>query len=867
METRAVTSRKAPVILTPDQRLRVFVSSTLQELAEERLAAKEAITSLCLAPVLFELGARPHPPRHLYRAYLEQSDVFVGIYWQRYGWVAPGEIMSGLEDEYLLSGEKPKLIYIKMPAPEREPGLKALLERIQDDDCASYKYFSSADELKELLGNDLALVLSERFEMTQLSELVIPEPRSNLPTPPTPLVGREREVASVKDLLLDEGVRLLTLYGTGGIGKSRLALELAHAVQEHFADGVYFVSLAAIREAKLVLDTIAQALGLKVAGPSALEGLKAFLRDKHLLLVLDNFEQVIAAAPAISELLMTAPRLKVMVTSREMLHLSGEHIYPVPPLSLFNDRAFALIDAVNESEAVQLFVTRAQAVKRDFALTADNALVIAEICHRLEGLPLAIELAAARIKLLSPQALLNRLEHRLEFLKGGARDLPSRQQTLKNTIDWSYQLLTETEQALFIRLGVFVGGSSLEAIEVLCQEACGDVVEGLTSLLDKSLINEQETEDEPRFFMLETLREYALEKLEESGQGETLRRLHADYFRDYAEEQCPHLRGPEQQTLLRRLERDHNNIRAVMSWALERGELEHIARISWALWVVWWVNAHISEGHRWLQEALAIRRQRPLSLKKEYQVKLLTVAAIMALWQGALELLFPLLDEALSLCQELGDKQVEAYALLALGTAATSQGELDRGHEALEKSVALFHAVNDTWGSFNATNALGRNIARQGKYEQASAVLEEILRLTRQGGDPLSLALVLNTLAAITLRQNDTARAEPLLNESLTMSQQVGYLEGIAWSLEGQAVAAALQQQPTRSVRLMAASEVLREIIQFPAWFDTTSYMEELKQSLRAALGEEMFVAAWAEGRTMRLEEAVSYALSDATTA
>jgi predicted ATPase len=486
------------VIRTPDQRLRVFVSSTLRELAAEREAARDAVTGLRLVPVMFELGARPYPPRPVYRAYLAQSQVFVGIYWQSYGWVAPGEEVSGLEDEYRLSAGLPRLVYVKSPAPDREPRLAELLARIRDEGGVSYQHFADPAELRRLVGNDLAVLLSERFEMSRAHEVAVGEvPLAGaLPAPATPLLGREREAAAVEDLVVREGARLVTLTGPGGVGKSRLAVEAARRLGPGFADGTRFVELASVSSADLVAAAVATGLGLTTTGDKLITDLQSYLRTRRLLLVLDNFEQVVGAAPLLADLLGAAPGVVVLVTSRVVLRLSGEHEFPVPPLPVPPAESSPGPEELQRYASVGLFLQRAHAAAPGFELTGGNAEAVAEICRRLDGLPLAIELAAARVRLLPPPALLARLDHRFSLLTGGARDLPERQRTLRNTLDWSYGLLSASEQALFARLGVFASPFSLTAAQAVGADspdqglatAPGPVLDALGSLVDSSLV-------------------------------------------------------------------------------------------------------------------------------------------------------------------------------------------------------------------------------------------------------------------------------------------------------------------------------------------------------------------------------------------
>src|SRR6516164_370288 len=455
------------VIRTPDQRLRVFVSSTLGELATERRAVSRAISALRLTPVLFELGARPHPPREVYRAYLAQSDVFIGLYWQRYGQLGPGMQVSGLEDEFELARDLPRLLYVKAPAPDREPRLGDLLERIARQ--ASYRPFHTPAELGRLVRDDLAVLLSERFaarpRAAESPSSAAPRGPRPLPVGTTSLIGREQAIGEVADMLTARpGGRLVTLTGPGGVGKTRLALAVGARLQGRFGAGMVFVPLAAVTDPQLVLPGISRALGADLTGAgSPLQALAEQLGDDTWLVILDNLEQVVEVARDLSELLTRCPGVTIVATSRTVLGLQAEREYPVPPLPLPADPAVVPLEELESSPAVALFVDRARAVRPGFALTEDNAAAVAEICRRLEGLPLAIELAAARTRLLDPDALLGRLAKSLDALGTGAVDLPERQRTLRATVEWSVGLLEDAERSLLETAAVFVDGWTVEA--------------------------------------------------------------------------------------------------------------------------------------------------------------------------------------------------------------------------------------------------------------------------------------------------------------------------------------------------------------------------------------------------------------------
>ncbi len=653
---------------------------------------------------------------------------------------------------------------------------------------------------------------------------------NNLPVQPTPFMGREQEVIAIEHLLRREDVRLLTLTGAGGTGKSRLALQVAAKLANGFPGGVFFVNLAPISDPVLVIPTIAQALELKETGDSSLlDLLKSSLRKKQLLLLLDNFEQVVHAAPSLADLLTACPKLKILVTSRIVLHMQAEHEFAVPPLALPDLTSLPDLSVVSQYEAVAFFISRAQVVKPSFQLTHANALAVAEICARLDGLPLAIELAAARMKLLTPQALLFRLSQRLQVLTSTTRDTPARQQTLRNTIEWSYNLLDAYEQQLFRRLSVFVGGCTLEAAEAVCAEpgnGGGQVLDGVASLTDKSMLQQTEVGEESRLTMLETIREYGLECLAASGEAEASRQAHAAYYLALVEETEPKLLGPEQVVWFERLEREHDNLRTAMRWLLERGDDEHSVemalRFVGALQRFWQMSGHFSEGRNFLEQALSMGG--PLAdtqMAASVRAKALTVAADLALFdlydanqaeglcreslalyrtlgdkQGiatSLSLLgwvaqrrfnreeaCALHEEGLALSRELGDKRGIAEALYDLSYLAFSQGDYDKAYALKEESLALFRELGDKWSIAYLLLQVVSVASYQGNYDKACPAAEEGLALFRELGDKEGIADALHSLGGVILNQGDYARARVVLEEGLALYRELGLKRGIA---------------------------------------------------------------------------------------
>ena len=653
---------------------------------------------------------------------------------------------------------------------------------------------------------------------------VLAAPPTNLPDEPTPFIGRKREIAAISSLLQQPPVRLVTLTGPGGVGKTRLALQVASTLHYHFTDGIFLVSLASLTDAALVPSVIAQTLSVKEQGRMSLtDTLRDQLQDRHLLLVLDNFEHVLDAAATVAQLLDAGRTLHFLVTSRIPLHLVREHEYPVPPLSLpagypprgagkgapWQRVALPPAEVLGRYEAVALFLDRTRAVQPDFAITEDNAPAVAGICSRLDGLPLAIELAAARIKLFPPQALLQRLESRLQLLTGGARDLPTRQQTLRGEIDWSYSLLSKAEQTLFARLSVFAGGCSLEVAEAVCNpDGALDVLEGLASLVDQNLLR-REGEDEPRFLMLETIREYASERLVASGEEELMRQRHAGFFLALAERAEQEVDGPRQARWLDQLQAEHDNLRTALRWALDRGKAEMALRLAMALDTFWLVRTHWSEGRRWLGAVLEADTSVPPGLR----ARALRVAAGLAVQQTQYQAARRWSEESLTVAEQLGDRGERAAALLNLGQVAGLEGDFIREQALYEESLTLYRELGSRERTCEALFRCGATAWQRGDHPRAEVCLRESLALARELGDTHRLGNCLTDLGEVALAQGELERARTIFEDALHLQRQIKDRNCSALSLSGLGAVALEQGDSVGARRRLEESMALFEEI------------------------------------------------------
>ena len=809
---------------------------------------------------------------------------------------------------------RPGTLRAELPARLDEIVLRALAKHPE------LRYQTMDDVLHELEDLDrpvarAALTLPEMAAATPLLPLLSVPPPNNLPAQLTSFVGRQRTVAEIAAMLRSPAQRLVTLSGPGGVGKTRLSLQVAQALLADFPDGVFFVPLAAVGDAAQVAPAIVHALGLleESGTDRPVDQLRAYLRERRVLLVLDNFEQVLAAAPQLTELSAAAPDLSLLVTSREVLHVYGEQAYPVPPLDLPELDLPPTVSRLGDYAALALFEARAQAVDPAFRLTPENIDDVARICRVLDGLPLAIELAAARIQLLSPAALLARLAGApgttgaLKVLRGRARDLPARQQTLRGAIDWSYDLLDASEKQLFMRLGVFVGARSLPAIEAVCDidgDLAAEPLEGLASLVDKSLLRQREGVDrEPAFFMLTTIQEYALERLTLDGNLPLLRRRHAYFFANLAETAEQRLQGAEQEAWLDLLEQQHGNLRAALAWALESGDGEVGCRLCAALWRFWRLRGHIGEGRERTTAVLAraggVRQTRAYAravlaaghlayLQSDFQAAgplyaeaqaLLTALGdgglvgqvrhnigMLAFKQGDYEQARRLYGESLVALEKAGDPAGVASVLNSQGNLAWLTGDFRAARHYYGRSSEQWRALGNKHNAAMVANNLGAVAMTTGDFQAAREIFLDCLAIHRELRNQNGVALALSNLAEIALEQGDLRRAHSCLAEALTIQRELARKERIAILLEGFGRLAVRQDQARRAALLYGAAERLREEIQAPQPEIVAALHAPDLAAARAALGGDPFAATVAQGRRLNIAAAMALALEETET-
>jgi predicted ATPase/class 3 adenylate cyclase len=727
---------------------------------------------------------------------------------------------------------------------------------------------------------------------------------TNLPAQPNPMIGREKELADILQLLRTDDVRLLTLTGPGGAGKTRLALQIGAELLDEFRSGVFFVSLAPIADEDLLVPTIAQALAIReISGEDLAVTLSAYLSDKQMLLVLDNLEHIVGAAPAIAELLISAPEIRILATSRERLRLRAELVYEVPPLML-PDAGQEDLETLHGTDAIALFLERAEAVAPNFVLTQENAPSVVAICRRLEGLPLALELAAARIAVLSPLALLNRLSGRLAVLTGGARDTDERHQTLRNTIEWSYELLQASDQLLFRRLAVFVDGCRLDATEAVCNSEHRDVMalDGLQSLVDKSLVrNRPDPDGESRFWMLETIREYASERLAESGEAEKIGRRHAKYFLELAEQAEPGLWAAQTDVWLPRLDPEETNFRAALSWAIARGDAELAVRLAGSLFPFWEIRARQGEARVWLSRALALDGAVPPSCR----AKALVAAGRATAWHGDMRRAIALLEEAVELSQQLGDLEGVGRCLGFIGHSLLFTGDTERAAAVLDEAVALARNTGNPHGVARAIYNSAFVAVEQGDFDRACELFGEAAQISRSEGTTLQEAMCLAHLGYACALAGEYERAADLLDEGAALFTELGettwtqvafryqgllalldgrineaesllrtsLMEGreqapqweVAYWTEELAAVATAKGEILRAAKLWGATDALFEKLGLAILEENRQVRERFRDEARESPDSDSRKEAWEQGRAMTLDQAVAYALTGET--
>ncbi len=872
------------------------------------MSAREAVARLRLIPVMFEQGASPHLARHLYRAYIEQSHIFIGIYGTQYGWMGPGMEISGLEDEYNEAARKPRFIYIQSNAVGRDPRLQKMLQRIRDLDGIAYKYFNGASELRELIENDISRFLSEQFEVAAGTGGAPARIMSggNLPVPISSLVGREKEMESLRRLILEKEYRLITLTGTGGSGKTRLSLEVAYSCREAF-DEIYFVELAALVDPKLVPSTIARTMGLRESGTwTPEEQLLEYARQKSILFILDNFEQILDASHIVVKLLECSAGISILVTSRIALRIRGETEVSVPPLEIPDLTDPGGIESLMQTSSVDLFIRRALAVNKELKLTSENARIIGEICARLDGLPLAIELAAVRTRILTPHLILERLRNSIPVLTNAPRDLPERHQTMQRAIEWSYNLLDADSQTLFRRLAAFAGGFTVDAAERICNIDGlnrSAIAASLESLIEINLLRlREQASGMIRLSMLETIREFAGERLAAAHESELFERRHAEYYLELVKTTEPNFRSGMRNERLTEIETEIDNIRIVLGRSLSRRispdfGIQLVGYLGW----FFHLRGHLKEGREWAGSMLSLPQA---AGHTEMRARALFPAGGLAWSQSDYKAAVDFLEESVSIFRELGDRywQIQAQVLLAGSYAGLRQ--YDKGYllsgecvqiareigdlwgeayslywlgdilflktadpvasiRLYEDSLKIFSELKDPWGVAEARGHIGVIAAYQGDSEIAQSNLEMSLTVMERIGDRWAVARGYSGLGDIYLHRGQYGQAADYYKRSMHLWKELGNTPGIMMSLTGLARIADATDRPKLAALLIGKIEqpfIVVGILILPV--DPHEY-EKFKAKVSTSMSEADWAAEIERGRLMTFDEIIELVVSE----
>lgn len=842
-------------IFTPDRRLRVFISSTLKELQEEREAARSAVDELHLTPVMFEAGARPHPPQDLYRAYLKQSDVFVGIYGESYGWVAPGMDRSGIEDEYLLSGDRPKLIYVKSNR-HREPRLDTLLGEIADAGI-SYRHFDDSDQLRRLLGDDLAVLLSERFARSDpRGQRETPDTRLDaVPIPANEFIGRRREVAEIIDLVSNPDVRLVTIGGPGGVGKSRLALEVAARLAGTF-DNMTLTLLEDVVEPEGVVPAILSGMGISESALPPLDAVKIAVSDRPWLFVVDNFEHVSEAATDLGDLLELVPTCKALVTSRVALAIRAEHLYTLEPLAVPEEGMSE--QQILATPSVELFVSRAEAAGSKLVAGSDTGS-LARLARLLEGVPLSLELAAGRARVLSPFQILERLERSFGFLSTSAPDLPQRHHSIEATIQWSFDLLTEAERAMAGWLSVFEGGFTVEDAAGVCG---WDILDGLSSLVAKNLIHIDTSRGEPRLAMLRPIRGYATWVAEEEGMSEEIRVAHARHFLRFAAGAAEGLRGPAQIEWLDRLSQDDGNVTAAIRYACSHLGADVSAA---SLWDIYPYLEYMGECREAIALGELILADKPTAA---HEGRILSILSLMSFWLGDLDSSYRQAGEAIEVLSGTDDQVGLAYAQGLSGVLALMGAQSAEPGDFIDGAVTTLDRLGDLYGAASILTGVSWMGVWLGLDVDVS---QRAIDAARRCGSTTELAISLCNRSLRLWREGRSDDARVLLNEGLLTARAAASVGLETLALASVVEVAAGSPSPTTAITLVSAIETARARYgsggPYMRWTGiplpslVVARLEAVLALLREEVGASEYQKAWDRGQHITLADATEHAL------